>query len=199
MDSARQIAHDLNNIAFVISGYAQRIEEELPKADPLQQDLQAILGEIPRLTAVVDRIRSLGGEPPDPVYPSEQVVHATSSKPRILLVEDEAAVRELLRLALERRGYHVDTGCTGAEGLELCDTLAPPDLLITDLILPGATGPVIVERMRRRAPDVKVLLMSGYAEHPLLEAVHSAGEPILVKPFEIASFSETVDRLLATA
>ena len=68
MDSARQIAHDLNNIAFVISGYAQRIEEELPKADPLQQDLQAILGEIPRLTAVVDRIRSLGGEPPDPVY-----------------------------------------------------------------------------------------------------------------------------------
>jgi CheY-like chemotaxis protein len=199
MDSARQIAHDLNNIAFVIFGYAQRIEEELPKADPLHQDLQAILGEIPRLTAVVDRIRCLGGEPPDPVYPPEQVVHATSSKPRILLVEDEAAVRELLRLALERRGYHVDTGCTGAEGLELCDTLAPPDLLITDLILPGATGPVIVERMRRRAPDVKVLLMSGYAEHPLLEALHAAGEPFLVKPFEIASFSETVDRLLATA
>ena len=55
--------------------------------------------------------------------------------------------------------------------------------------MPGATGPVIVERMRRRAPEVKVLLMSGYAEHPLLEAAHAAGEPCLVKPFEIASFS----------
>ena len=98
MDSARQIAHDLNNIAFVISGYAQRIEEELPKTDPLQQDLQAILSEIPRLTAVVDRIRCLGGESPDPVYPPEQVVPAAPSKPRILLVEDEAAVRELFAL-----------------------------------------------------------------------------------------------------
>jgi two-component system cell cycle sensor histidine kinase/response regulator CckA len=71
--------------------------------------------------------------------------------------------------------------------------------LITDLILPGATGPVIVERMRQRAPDVKVLVMSGYAEHPLLEAVQAAGEPYLVKPFEIASFSETVARLLGQA
>jgi CheY-like chemotaxis protein len=69
--------------------------------------------------------------------------------------------------------------------------------LITDLILPGATGPVIVERMRQRAPDVKVLLMSGYAEHPLLDAAHAAGEPCLVKPFEISAFSETVARLLS--
>ena len=194
MDSARRLAHDLNNIAFVISGYAQRIEEELPKDHPLQHDVQAILSEIPRLTAVVDRIRRLGGEPSEPSYPSDLVVETT--RPRLLLGEDEPAVRDLLRLALERRGYHVDTGCTGAEGLELCDTLAPPDLLITDLILPGATGPVIIERMRQRAPDVKVLLMSGYAEHPLLDAVHAAGEPCLVKPFEIASFSDTVARLL---
>ncbi len=121
----------------------------------------------------------------------------TTVKPRILLVEDEPAVRDLLRQALERRGYHVDTGGTGAEGLALCDELEPPDLLITDLILPGATGPVIVERLRRRAPGVKVLLMSGYAEHPLLDAAHAAGEPCLVKPFEIASFNETVARLLA--
>lgn len=197
MDSARRLAHDLNNIAFVISGYAQRIEEELSKDHPLQHDVRAILGEIPRLTAVVDRIRSLGGEPSEPSYPSQLIVDST--RPRILLVEDEPAVRELLRLALERRGYHVDTGCTGVEGLELCDSLAPPDLLITDLILPGATGPVIVERMRQRAPDVKVLVMSGYAEHPLLEAVQAAGEPYLVKPFEIASFSETVARLLGQA
>jgi hypothetical protein len=39
--------------------------------------------------------------------------------------------------------------------------------------------------------------MSGYAEHPLLDAAHAAGEPCLVKPFEIAAFNETVARLLA--
>jgi len=203
MDSPRRIAHDLNNVAFVISGYAQQIEESLAKDHNLQDDVQQILAEIPRLTAIVDRIRSL--DPADAAISSEPMIGDTPTRTtathtrRILLVEDEPAVRELLRHALERRGYHVDIGATGAEGLALCDELEPPDLLITDLILPGATGPVIVERLRRRAPEVKVLLMSGYAEHPLLDAAHAAGEPCLVKPFEIASFSETVARLLGEA
>jgi len=201
MDSPRRIAHDLNNVAFVISGYAQQIEEALEKDHDLQGDVQQILAEIPRLTAIVDRIRSL--DPEEAATSSEVIIGDTTpkphaaGKPRILLVEDEAAVRDLLRHALERRGYHVDIGATGAEGLALCDELEPPDLLITDLILPGATGPVIVERLRQRAPEVKVLLMSGYAEHPLLDAMHAAGEPCLVKPFEMAAFSETVARLLA--
>jgi len=202
MESPRRIAHDLNNVAFVISGYAQQIEESLGQDHELQPDVQQILAEIPRLTAIVERIRSL--DPAEASTSSELIVGdtiitSTTHKPRILLVEDEAAVRELLRQALERRGYHVDIGATGSEGLALCDELEPPDLLITDLILPGATGPVIVERLRRRAPEVKVLLMSGYAEHPLLDAMHAAGEPCLVKPFEIASFNETVARLLGKA
>lgn len=200
MESPRRIAHDLNNVAFVISGYAQQIEESLGQDHDLQPDVQQILAEIPRLTAIVERIRSLdpaeAGRSSEPIV-GDTLIAAATNKPRILLVEDEAAVRDLLRQALERRGYHVDIGATGAEGLALCDELEPPDLLITDLILPGATGPVIVERMRRRAPEVKVLLMSGYAEHPLLDAAHAAGEPCLVKPFEIAAFNETVARLLA--
>jgi two-component system cell cycle sensor histidine kinase/response regulator CckA len=141
---------------------------------------------VPRLSEVVERIRTLGA----------------SSEPRparILLVEDEPAVRELLRHALTRRGYHVETGCTGDEGLALCESLEPPDLLITDLILPGATGPAIAERLRQRVPGVKVLLMSGYAEHPLLDAAHAAGEPCLVKPFELSTFSDTVQQLLNKA
>jgi CheY-like chemotaxis protein len=200
MDSPRRIAHDLNNVAFVISGYAQQIEESLPKDHELQADVQQILAEIPRLTAIVERIRSFDPEAAACLEPmiGDSIIGATTThKPRILLVEDEPAVRDLLRHALERRGYHVDIGATGAEGLALCDELEPPDLLITDLILPGATGPVIVERLRRRAPEVKVLLMSGYAEHPLLDAAHAAGEPCLVKPFKIAAFNETVARLLA--
>jgi CheY-like chemotaxis protein len=201
MDGPRRIAHDLNNVAFVISGYAQQIEESLGPDHDLQADVQQILAEIPRLTAIVDRIRNL--DPAEAATCSETIVDdiiiSDTPKPRILLVEDEPAVRDLLRQALERRGYHVDTGATGAEGLALCDELEPPDLLITDLILPGATGPVIVERLRRRAPEVKVLLMSGYSEHPLLDAAHAAGEPCLVKPFEIASFNDTVARLLGKA
>ena len=63
MNRARRLAHDLNNIAFVISGYAQRIEEELPKTHPLQEDVRAILDEIPRLAAVGEQIRSFAQAP----------------------------------------------------------------------------------------------------------------------------------------
>jgi len=185
---ARRLAHDLNNISFVISGYAQRLEETIDRADPRREDVDAILAAVPRLADVVARVRTLGAAPVEP-----------ARQQRILLVEDEPAVRELLRHALTRRGYHVDTGCTGDEGLALCESLEPPDLLITDLILPGATGPAIADCLRRRVPGVKVLLMSGYAEHPLLDAAHAAGEPCLVKPFEISTFSDTVQQLLGKA
>ena len=187
---ARRLAHDLNNVAFVISGYAQRLEESIPESDPRREDVNAILTAAPRLVEIVARIRALG---------SSAAGEEVRRQPRILLVEDEPSVRELLRAVLTRRGYHVDIGCTGDEGLALCDSLEPPDLLITDLIMPGATGPVIAERLRLRAPNAKVLLMSGYAEHPLLEAAHAAGEPCLVKPFEMSQFSETVQRLIGKA
>jgi len=187
--AARRLAHDLNNVAFVISGYAQRLEESIPESDPRREDVKAILQAAPRLVEIVSRIRALGSDSPE----------ETGRKPRILLVEDEPAVRELLKAVLTRRGYHVDIGCTGDEGLALCESLEPPDLLITDLIMPGATGPVIAERLRQRAPNAKVLLMSGYAEHPLLEAAHKAGEPCLVKPFEMSQFSDTVQQLIGKA
>jgi CheY-like chemotaxis protein len=182
----RRLAHDLNNISFVISGYAQRLEETIDHTDPRRDDVEAILATVPRLAEIIERVRNLGTS-----------AAAASPQRRILLVEDEPSVRELLRQVLTRRGYHVDAGCTGAEGLALCESLDPPDLLITDLILPGATGAAIVERLRQRAPGVKVLLMSGYADHPLLDAAHAAGDPCLVKPFEISAFSETVQQLLA--
>jgi CheY-like chemotaxis protein len=183
---SRRLAHDLNNIAFVISGYAQRLEETIEPTDPRREDVDQILAAVPRLAEAIERVKRLGA--------------STEAKPaRILLVEDEPSVRELLRHALMRRGYQVETGCTGDEGLALCESIEPPDLLITDLILPGATGPAIAERLRQRAPQVKVLLMSGYAEHPLLDAAHAAGEPCLVKPFELSKFSETVQQLLAEA
>ena len=75
MDSPRRLAHDLNNITIVIYGYAQRLEEAIAKTDPLQQDVQAILDEVPRLTAVVERIRSFEAptdQEPDLLVDSER-------------------------------------------------------------------------------------------------------------------------------
>jgi CheY-like chemotaxis protein len=170
---------------MLVMGNTQRLDETIDRSDPRREDLDAIVTAVPRLAEVVERMRKMGttSEPGSPA--------------RILLIEDEPSVRELLRHALTRRGYRVEIGCTGDEGMAPCESLEPPDLLITDLILPGASGPAIAERLRQRAPGVKVLLMSGYAEHPLPDAAHAAGEPCLVKPFELSTFSETVQQLLA--
>ena len=81
----------------------------------------------------------------------------------------------------------------------MCETLEPPDLLITDLILPGVSGRVIADRLRQRAPNAKVLLMSGYAEHPLLESAQAAGMPCLVKPFDMTQFNDAVQQLIGKA
>ena len=89
---ARRLAHDLNNISFVIGGYAQRLEETIDKADPRREDVDAILAAVPRLAEVVERVRKLEAAKPE------------ARPARILLVEDEPAVRELLRHALLRRG-----------------------------------------------------------------------------------------------
>src|SRR5262245_25186132 len=114
---ARRLAHDLNNIAFVISGYAQRLEETIDRNDPRREDVDAIVAAVPRLAEVVERIRKMG------------TTSAPASPARILLIEDEPSVRELLRHALTRRGYRVEIGCTGDEGMALCESLEPPDLL----------------------------------------------------------------------
>ena len=95
---ARRLAHDLNNISFVIGGYAQRLEETIDKDDPRREDVDQILAAVPRLAEVVERVRKLEA--------ARSEAEATETRPaRILLVEDEPAVRELLRHALMRRGY----------------------------------------------------------------------------------------------
>jgi CheY-like chemotaxis protein len=81
--------------------------------------------------------------------------------PRVLLVEDEGAVRELLSSALERNGFDVVTAGSAEEAL----TLASPafQILLSDISLPGMSGVQLARQLRRSLPSLRVLLMSGYA------------------------------------
>jgi DNA-binding NtrC family response regulator len=116
----------------------------------------------------------------------------------ILLVEDDAAVRELVRSMLTARGYSVLTPEDPSEVETLCaGHTGRIHLLLTDLILPGASGREIAKRVCSLRPDVRVLFMSGYTDDAV---VHQHGfDPsfaFLPKPFSSTTLATKVREVL---
>jgi CheY-like chemotaxis protein len=117
---------------------------------------------------------------------------------RILVVEDEALLRGLVVRSLESVGHQVVTASHGKEALELA-LAEPPDLLITDVILPGLDGEQLTARLRERQPRLRVLLMSGYEPERVAGATGEDEQTLfLAKPFTIGQLTAGVERLLGT-
>ncbi|HEY4100656.1 MAG TPA: response regulator [Gemmatimonadales bacterium] len=104
----------------------------------------------------------------------------------ILVVEDDPNVRHVTGRVLEARGYTVYTASHGDEALRLALlTDAPIDLLLTDVVMPGMSGPELAREFARNSPETRVLYLSGYpteaiSRHGLLDDGESA---FLAKPF----------------
>lgn len=120
---------------------------------------------------------------------------------RILVVEDEEAVRQLVARGLMLDGHDVLTAADGAEGLDvLTDEAGRFDLLLTDIRMPIMDGIALALAAKRDYPDLTIMLMTGYAEQreraKSLEAIVSE---VMTKPFSLADLRATVTRLLAAA
>ncbi len=121
------------------------------------------------------------------VPPPLQVVLASptpSGTETILVVEDEPAVRRLAVLSLQARGYTVLEARSGVEALDLVAGLSIPlDALVSDVVMPGLSGPQLAERLRRQFPSMRLLLMSGHVEASVLPDLEVSGVPFMPKPF----------------
>jgi CheY-like chemotaxis protein len=117
---------------------------------------------------------------------------------KILLVEDDAAVRMVTRGFLEGSGYQIWEAANGLEALNVWKTNASQiDLLLTDVIMPGGlNGRELADRLSGERPDLKVILMSGY-NSDLAEKIQPHSH-ILPKPFSLESLTETVRNCLDT-
>jgi signal transduction histidine kinase/ActR/RegA family two-component response regulator len=118
--------------------------------------------------------------------PMRDETRSTGGTERILLVEDDALVRDLVRRILVRGGFTVLEACDGSEGIQVEETAEGTiDLLLTDVVMPGPLNSIeMVERIVRRRPGIRVLFTSGYPDQAV--ARHGALNPsygLLVKPF----------------
>ena len=114
----------------------------------------------------------------------------------VLLVEDEPAVRRLVSRTLERAGYSVLVAESGAAAAALW-TRTPIDLLLTDVVMPGADGAELARRFSAERPGARVLFMSGHTEGALVDrAAREAQAPFLQKPFTPAELARRVREVL---
>jgi len=119
----------------------------------------------------------------------------------ILVVDDDRQLREYLKELLEGDGYAIRLAANGDEALEACRE-ARPDLVLTDLVMPGKDGLELLLELKRSDPDLPVVAISGgsaaSADNYLRVAKVIGAADILEKPFRGADLSAAVRRVLGT-
>jgi two-component system cell cycle sensor histidine kinase/response regulator CckA len=135
---------------------------------------------LPALSAadVVERRADPRGGDPRPAGNHAPLAGAT-----VLLAEDEPAVRAIAMRSLQRGGFRVLQASDGAAALELMEQHGQPDLVLTDLMMPGIGGAELARRLRERWPALPILFMSGYSVEDLRRQGAVGSERVIQKPF----------------
>ncbi len=108
-----------------------------------------------------------------------------TARPRVLVADDEASIRELLSKTLALADYDVDVASDGRAALERVRT-TQYDLLITDLKMPGVDGLTVIREARRYRPDLPVVIITGFStEASAIEAINIGVSGYLTKPFRV--------------
>jgi signal transduction histidine kinase len=130
---------------------------------------------------------------------NEAAAHAAprhkSGRERVLVVEDDDGVRRFMVDCLQSLGYAVTEASHGQEGLDRLRA-DPPELLIVDFAMPGLNGAEVVSEARTLAPDLPIILATGYADMDAVGRVIDLSH-VLRKPFQIADVERAVQAALA--
>ena len=115
----------------------------------------------------------------------------------VLVIEDDPLVREVTVRALRGSGYRVMVASGGAEALALVAQTDPPQLVVTDVIMPGQDGRAVVEELRRRHGGLRVLFVSGYSQDSIAQrGILEPGMRLPPKPFTAADLAARVRDIL---
>jgi CheY-like chemotaxis protein len=138
-------------------------------------------------------------EPAPDASLSEVADPPNGQKVAVLVVEDQAGIRQMMADSLEEHGHEVKSVRTAAEAMEHLALDRRVRVLVTDVVLPGGmTGLELVRKVRELAPDLKVLTISGNVTEESLRALDLDGGAFLRKPFRASDLVRAVDKLLVT-
>lgn len=212
------VAHELNNLLTVIQINTEFLLESIGRNPTNAQELDEIQRASRRASILARQL--LASSRHEPFDPS--VAEATLKKksgtgagakpaaivekgPRvaetILLVEDEAAVRSLVKRILSQKGYHVLEAFDGAIALRLAAShVGEIDLVLTDVVMPNLGGRGMVEELEELSPGMRVLFMSGIPKEDVFPKKGAASRiPYLQKPFTSDTLLSEVRAALADA
>jgi two-component system cell cycle sensor histidine kinase/response regulator CckA len=118
--------------------------------------------------------------------------------PTVLLVDDDARVRQWIHEELERLGYNLLEAADGADALVIAELhRGPIDIVVTDVVMPRVDGPGLVKALLALRPDLKVLYISGYPEAFLRQSTSLPSEDnYLQKPFDMSTLIARITELL---
>jgi signal transduction histidine kinase/ActR/RegA family two-component response regulator len=135
------------------------------------------------------------------VLPAAAAEPAAPQGPEILVVDDEPAFREMVRLILEEDGHRVRLAANGVEAVQtLREGYAGLGLVILDLRMPGMDGLAVLEELKELAPDLPVLVATGYATpEEKAQAMEAGARKILEKPYQVADLRSALIELLGPA
>jgi signal transduction histidine kinase len=138
-------------------------------------------------------------EAPVPPAPVPAGARPVGGGETLLLVEDNDDLRNATHGLLEALGYRVAAAANGAEALATLEEMEGGiDLVISDVVMPGMSGPELVERLRARSPEIRVILMSGYTDNVIVRHGVLEGEyDFLEKPFSADRLAARIRRALA--
>jgi CheY-like chemotaxis protein len=137
-------------------------------------------------------------EPAENLGPAAAAPKTLRGTETILLVEDEEAVRALVRVTLLANGYNVVEARQAEEALALIDNFGEPiHLLLTDVVMPKLSGKELAKRMLQSHPETKVLYMSGYTDNAIVRhGVLDASTAFIQKPFTPKVLAKKVREVL---
>jgi CheY-like chemotaxis protein len=117
---------------------------------------------------------------------------------KILVVDDNEDVLQTITKYLEQKQFIVESASNGLDALKILETDEGNfDLLVTDLVMPSISGVAVISIVKERYPEVPIIAITGWGEHPEALATEARADIVLEKPFELDEFMKIIQDLLS--
>jgi len=117
---------------------------------------------------------------------------------KLLIIDDNKDILTALNEFLSKKKYDVVSASDGLDGLKLLETEKQGfDLVITDLIMPNISGVGLISIIKKKFPDIPVIAITGWGEHPEALATEAQADRVLEKPFDLSGLDTLIRELLS--